>query len=294
MLGVVAGAALLVVGAVLFATRDGGGKPPDGPSRPPRPPPVSQQDQPLPTGLTISRKATYEPRDRHGRARPSPTPPRTPRSAGPFLEMIPDAGGGCAQVAVAGRGPGAEPADDHRGQRRLRLERRPRVRCRRRATPRSRPGSRSPSTAGTSTSALQEWLDDAAAKTGAAVSDPELSGTAYPVQRMQGIEVAAPQRTVSQKTLRLSALPGLAQRHGHPQPAVPQPGHRRPVEPADRGRRGRGRRPLQRRLLRRARVSPTGWSCTALTVAPECHVAAQVGNFPALSSNTFAIVTRGG
>ena len=33
---------------------------------------------------------------------------------------------------------------------------------------------------------------------------------------------------------------------------------------------------------------------TALTVTPQCHVAAQIGNFTNLSSNTFAIVTRGG
>ncbi|WP_219635624.1 hypothetical protein [Nocardioides ungokensis] len=38
-------------------------------------------------------------------------------------------------------------------------------------------------------------------------------------------------------------------------------------------------------------VSQDGLLVTALTVTPECHVAAQIGNFTNLSSNSFAIVT---
>src|SRR4029453_8954383 len=56
-------------------------------------------------------------------------------------------------------------------------------------------------------SALQQWLDDAAAATTAAVSDPQLSGTAFPVQRLRGIDIVAPARTVSQTTLRLGVFP---------------------------------------------------------------------------------------
>jgi serine/threonine-protein kinase len=144
------------------------------------------------------------------------------------------------------------------------------------------------------TSALQEWLDDAAAKTGAAVSDPELGGTAYPVQRMQGIEVAAPQRTVSQKTLRLTLYPVWPGGTDTLNPVYRSPAIGAPSSLLTAVAGGESGVRFSDGCSGALAVSPDGLVVTALTVAPECHVAAQVGNFTALSSNTFAIVTRGG
>ena len=41
-------------------------------------------------------------------------------------------------------------------------------------------------------------------------------------------------------------------------------------------------------------VTATGGELTALTIAPECRVAARVGNFTDLASQPFPIVARGG
>jgi serine/threonine-protein kinase len=291
VLGVVAGAALLVIGAVLLATRDGGGKSPDGPSRSTAAA-VTQQDQSLPTGLTISRKATYEPET--GTVELTVTyAAQNAELGGPFLEIIPDADGGCAEVEWQGAPqepnlptttgvsddcgwsvePGPVPAQGNVS-----------VTAR---FPMSLGG-------GDSTSALQEWLDDASARTTAAVTDPDLSGTAYPVQRMQGIEVAAPQRTVSQKTLRLSLYPIWPSGTDTFNPLYRSPAIGDPSSLLTAVAGGEDGVRFSDGCSGALAVSPDGLVVTALTVAPECHVAAQVGNFPTLSSNTFAIVTRGG
>jgi serine/threonine-protein kinase len=291
VLGVVAGAALLVVGAVLFATRGDGGKPADRPARAATAAAVSQQDQPLPTGLTISRKASYEPSS--GTVELTVTyAAQTAPLAGPFLEVIPD-GGGCAPAQWQGADqepnlPTTTGVSDA---------------CGWSVDPGPVPAQGSASVSARfplsldgpdPTSALQEWLDDAAAKTGAAVSDPELGGTAYPVQRMQGIEVAAPQRTVSQKTLRLTLYPVWPGGTDTLNPVYRSPAIGDPSSLLTAVAGGESGVRFSDGCSGALAVSPDGLVVTALTVAPECHVAAQVGNFTALSSNTFAIVTRGG
>jgi serine/threonine-protein kinase len=292
VLGVVAGAALLVVGAVLFATRAGGGeKRADGPSRAAAAA-ATQQDQSLVTGLTVSRRAAYEPST--GTVELTITyAAQTAPLGGPFLEVLPDRGGGCAEVEWQGADqelnlptttgvseacgwsvdPGPVPAQGNAS-----------VTAR---FPLSLDGP-------DPTSALQEWLDGAAAATSAAVSDPELGGTAYPVQRMQGIEVAAPQRTVSQKTLRLTLYPVWPSGTDTLNPLYRSPAIGDPSSLLTAVAGGESGVRFSDGCSGALAVSPDGLVVTALTVAPECHVAAQVGNFTALSSNTFAIVTRGG
>jgi hypothetical protein len=291
VLAVVAGAALLVIGAVVFATRDGAGTSTDGPS-PGAAAAVSQQDQPLPTGLTISRKATYEPAT--GTVELTVTyAAQNAALGGPFLEIIPDADGGCAEVEWQGApqepnlptttgvsadcgwsvDPGPVPPQGNVS-----------VTAR---MPLSLDGA-------DPTTALQQWLDDASATTTAAVADPELSGTAYPVQRMQGIELAAPQRTVSQRTLRLSLYPIWPSGTDTFNPLYRSPAIGNPSSLLTAVAGGEDGVRFSDGCSGALAVSPDGLVVTALTVAPECHVAAQVGNFPTLSSNTFAIVTRGG
>ena len=253
---------------------------------------ATQQDPSLPTGLTISRKATYEPQS--GTVELTITyAAQNAALGGPFLEILPGRGGGCADVTWQGTAqepnlptttgvsddcgwsvdPGPVPAQGNASvTARFPLDL----------------GSGDPS------SSLQQWLEGAAGRTGAAVSDSQLSGTAYPVQRMQGIEVAAPQRTVSQRTLRLTLYPIWASGTDRLNPLYRSPAIGDPSSLLTAVAGGEDGVRFSDGCSGALAVSPDGLVVTALTVAPECHVAARVGNFTDLASNTFAIVTRGG
>ena len=291
VLAVVAGAALLVVGAVVFATRDGGtDKSPTGQTQAAAAK-ADEQDEPAPTGLTISRTADYDPQSKTVELTITYAAQSAPLT-GPFLEVIPGRGSSCPSPEWDGAqqeanlpsstgvttacawsiDPGQVPAQGNVS-----------VTAR---VPLSLDGA-DPSTA------LQSWLDDAAGKTKAAVGDTQLNSTAYPVQRLQSIDIVAPARTVTAKTLRLGVFPVWPSGEDSLNPLYRSPsvgeasslltavaGGEKGVRFSD----GCGS----------LGVSPDGLVVTALTVTPECHVAAQIGNFPNLSSNTFAIVTRGG
>ena len=55
--------------------------------------------------------------------------------------------------------------------------------------------------------ALDAWLDAAGQSTAEAVEDPAVTGTSYVVQRLRGVEVRTPSRTVSQTTLPVTLVP---------------------------------------------------------------------------------------
>ena len=292
VLAVVAGAALLVVGAVVFATRGSSNdQAPTGDTQAAAAT-ATQQDQPAPTGLTISRAASYDPQSQTVELTITYAAQNAPL-AGPFLEVIPGSGGTCppetqwdgvqqqpnlpsstgvTTACAWSVDPGPVPAQGNVS-----------VTAR---VPLSFDGS-DPSTA------LQSWLDDAADRTRSAVQDPQLTSTAYPVQRLQGIDIVAPARTVTAKTLHLGVFPVWPSGEDALNPLYRSPsvgdasGLLTAVAGGEKGVRfsdGCGS----------LNVSQDGLLVTALTVTPECHVAAQIGNFANLSSNSFAIVTRGG
>ncbi len=147
VLAVVAGAALLVVGAVVFGTRGSGNdQAPTGDTQAVAAT-VTQQDPPAPTGLTISRAADYDPQSQTVELTITYAA-QNAALAGPFLEVIPGNGGTCPTPQWDG------------------VEQEPNLpsstgvttacawsvdpgRCPHRATSRSRPGCRCPSTART-------------------------------------------------------------------------------------------------------------------------------------------------
>ncbi len=292
VLGVIAGAALLVAGAVLFAsTRDGGAGAP-APQRQGVAAKAAQQDPPAPTGLTVSRSADYDPGSRTVELRVTYAAQNAPL-AGPFLEVLPDLGDGCASPEWQGAAqqtnvpsstgvtaacgwsidPGQVPAQGTAT-----------------VTARVPLGFAEADP----TSALQEWLETAAAETAAAVTDPDLSGTAYPAQRLQGIDVVAPARTVSQTTLLLRLYPVWPSGRDELNPLYRSPAVGDPTSLLTAVAGGEDGVRFSDGCSGALAVSPDGLVVTALSVSPECYVAARVGNFADLASNSFAIVTRGG
>ncbi len=292
VIAVIAGAVLVVAGVTLFVgTRDDA---PDPASEPASGPAVtaSQQDPPVPSGLTVSRAATYDPAGESVELTVTYAAQNAPLT-GPFLEIVPGLDDTCAVPEWPG------------GQQRPNL---PSVTgvsapCGWSLDPGPVPAQGTvsitarvpltlddPDAAG----ALQEWLDGAAAATTTAVGDPELSGPAYPVQRLQGIDVVAPPRTVSQRTLRLVLYPVWPSGRDELNPLYRSPavGNASSVLEAVAG--GEDGIRFGDGCGGSLAVSPDGLVVTALTVAPQCFVAARVGNFTDLASNSFAIVTRGG
>ena len=292
VLAVVAGAALLVVGAVLFATRDGGAAEPAAPKAQAVAAKATQQDQPAPTGLTISRSASYDPQSRTVELTVTYAA-QNAALTGPFLEVIPGRGGTCPSPEWDGAQQEAN----------LPSSTGVTTACAWSVDPGQVPAqgnvsvtARVPLTFDDAdpTSALQSWLDDAAAKTTAAVGDPQLNSTAYPVQRLQGIDIVAPARTVSQSTLRLGVFPVWPSGKDALNPLYRSPSVGDPSSLLTAVAGGEQGVRFSDGCSGALAVSSDGLVVTALTVTPECHVAAQIGNFTNLSSNSFAIVTRGG
>ena len=254
---------------------------------------MSQQDQALPTGLTVTRAATYDARD----DTISLTVTYNAQNAalrGPFLEVL---GGlhGATCAGVTWRGAAQE--------RNLPTITGVDAECSWSVDPGEVPRqdnvsvtARVPLPLGTKDppSVLQEWLDRNAASTLDAVSDPQITGTSYAVQRLQGIDVVAPSQTVSGKTLRITLLPVWPKGADHLNPLYRSPSVGRPSSLLTSVAGGEAGVHFSDGCSGALAVSSDGLVVTALTVAAECNVDARVGNFTDLESNDFSIVTRGG
>ena len=139
---------------------------------------------------------------------------------------------------------------------------------------------------------LQEWLDAAGAATTAAVTDATVSGTAYPVQRLQGIEVRTPDRTVSQTTLPVTLVPVWPSGADELNPLYRSPSTGRPSTMLTDVAGGESGVRFADGCSGALAVSSDGLVVTALSVAPSCTVRATVGNFTDLESSPFGITTR--
>jgi serine/threonine-protein kinase len=142
--------------------------------------------------------------------------------------------------------------------------------------------------------ALQEWLDGAAAATTEAVEDPGVRGTAYPAQRMRGVEIVAPPRTVSGRTLTLRVLPVWPSGADRLNPVYQSPSVGEPSSMLSAIAGGEKGVRFSDGCSGALAVQNGGLVVTALSPAPECTVVASVGNFVNVASAPFAIVTRGG
>lgn len=270
-----------------------------------------QQDRPLPTGLTTTRKAVVNAST--GTVELSITyAAQTAPLTGPLLEVLPAAakGADCPAVTWSGEGISAKrnqpsltgvdtacawsvsgvdieaggsvtvqatvPADTIQSG--------------------SGSGSGSGSSAGAGSGAggspLQEWLDAVGTATTAAVTDQSVSGTAYPVQRLQGIDVRTPDRSVSQTTLPVTLVPVWPSGADELNPLYRSPSTGRPSEMLVDVAGGESGVRFADGCSGALAVSSDGLVVTALSVAPTCTVRATVGNFTNLESDPFGITTR--
>lgn len=281
---VVGGAAALIIPRVLGSQTE---KKEAAPSAAPN---ATQSDQPLPTGLTVTRTATYEASQKQIRLEIRYAAQNSPLS-GPFLEVVPAPGDepGCAEVMWAD-GQGAAHSPSGTGIT---------ARCGWSLTPEplqpqggATVTATIPVTAGDlSVQDLDQWLSALSNGTKEVVTDSDLNSTAYPVQRMTGIQLVAPPRVFSQVPLELTLLPvwpsGVDELH----PLLHSPSVGRPSSmlTAIAGEQG----------VRFAdgcggalRVSPDGLTVSTVSISPSCRVNAQVGNFSFITSNEFVITAR--
>jgi hypothetical protein len=272
-----------------------------------------QQDRPLPTGLTTTRKAVVN--ASAGTIELSITyAAQTAPLTGPLLEVLPAAakGADCPVATWSGEGVTAK-----RNQPSLTgvdtacawslsgvaIEAGGSVTVQATVpadTIESGSGSGSGSAAGGSGtdgsgsggSALQEWLDAVGSATTAAVTDQSVSGTAYPVQRLQGIDVRTPDRSVSQTTLPVTLVPVWPSGADELNPLYRSPSTGQPSEMLVDVAGGESGVRFADGCSGALAVSSDGLVVTALSVAPTCTVRATVGNFTNLESDPFGITTR--
>lgn len=286
-----AGAAALllaatVVGFVALApegqqagTTEGGGKQMSG----------QMQDPALPTGLTISREASYEPSSGQMRLTVTYAAQKAPLS-GDFLEVIPGLASGEACPAVTWEG-----ASVGRNQASITgLD----IGCGWKVSGLEVPaGGSVQATATVSVSpadqpALDAWLGAVSEATTAATQDPAVKGTAYPVQRLMGVEVRTPARVVTPSPLKITLVPVWASGADELNPLYASPASGKPSQMLAAVSGGEKGVRFSDGCGGALAVDSAGLTVTALQITPQCTVRASVGNFTALQSPSFGITSR--
>ncbi|PZF31667.1 serine/threonine-protein kinase [Curtobacterium sp. MCPF17_051] len=250
-----------------------------------------QQDRPLPTGLATTRRATVDPVKGTVDLRVTYAAQAATLS-GPFLEVLPGArsGASCPAVTWSGEGITAK-----RNQ--------PSLTGVDTACAWSLSGVEVPAGGDVTVeasvplavedgAALQTWLDGVGEATTAAVTDDAVRGTAYPVQRLQGVEVRTPDRTVSQTALPVTLVPVWPNGADELNPLYRSPSSGRPSQMLVDVAGGESGVRFADGCSGALAVSSDGLVVTALSVAPSCTVRATVGNFTNLESSPFGITTR--
>lgn len=250
---------------------------------------ASQQDRALPTGLTVSRSVSYDPEKRLATVTIEYGAQNAPLT-GPLLEVLPGASTSDAcpaatwtdatvtrnQASVTGIsvpcGWSVEGVDiPAQGA----IEVTSQV-----------------SVALDGQEAVDAWLKSAAAAAAEAISDTEVSGAAYPVQRLRGIQVTTPSRTVGGTALPVTLLPVWPSGADPVNPLFTSPSVGAPSAMLDAVAGGTSGVRFSDGCAGALTVSSDGLVVTALSVAPDCTVRAQVGNFTDLVSPPFGITTR--
>ncbi|MFL0358656.1 serine/threonine-protein kinase [Curtobacterium flaccumfaciens] len=250
-----------------------------------------QQDRPLPTGLATTRRATIDPAKGTVDLRVTYAA-QTATLSGPFLEVLPGArsGASCPAVTWSGEGITAK-----RNQ--------PSLTGVDTACAWSLSGVEVPAGGDVTVeasvplavedgAALQTWLDGVGEATTAAVTDDAVRGTAYPVQRLQGVEVRTPDRTVSQTALPVTLVPVWPNGADELNPLYRSPSSGHPSQMLVDVAGGESGVRFADGCSGALAVSSDGLVVTALSVAPACTVRATVGNFTNLESSPFGITTR--
>jgi len=141
---------------------------------------------------------------------------------------------------------------------------------------------------------LDAWLRSVQEATASAVANPKVKGTAYPVQRLQGIEVRTSARVVSSSAVSIRLLPVWAGGVDELNPLYVSPSAGRPssmlvdIAGGEQGVR------FSDGCAGALAVSGDGLTVTALQIAPQCTVRASVGNLTDLQSAPFSVTSREG
>ncbi len=247
------------------------------------------QDTALPTGLTVSRSATYEPSTAEVRLTVTYAAQKAPLS-GDFLEVIPGLaeGDSCPAVTWDGASAGRNQASI------TGLD----VECGWKVSGLAIPAGGSAQVtakvplAPADQQGLDVWLRSGSEATRGAVQDPAVNGTAYPVQRLQGVEVRTPARVVTPSPLPITLVPVWASGADELNPLYVSPASGKPsqmFEAVTGGERGLRFSDACGGALA---VDSSGLTVTALQISPECTVRASVGNFTDLQSRGFSITSR--
>lgn len=255
---------------------------------------ATQQDRPTPTGLTIARSATWEPSTRRATVTITYTAQKAPLT-GPFLEVVPavDTADACPSVTWDGGAP----------ERNLPSATGITAACGWAVTPDTVPAEGSQTVTATlelalpkqdPQQALQQWLAGAGQATTTALGDTTVTSTAYPVQRLQDIQVTTPPSIVTQTALPISLVPVWPSGADTLDPllqttAVGSPSTMLQAVAGD-----TDAVRFSDGCSGALAVSADGLSVTTLTQTPSCTVDARVGNFTNLASQPFAIVNHGG
>jgi len=277
-------AGLLVAGVVRFL--------PDSPGEPGSTPVAAtahQQDPALPTGLTVSRDAAFDPDQ--GRVRLTLTyAAQTAPLSGTLLEVVPGAGEGDACPPVTWSSVTAS--------RNVASVTGLTTDCAWSLDDVEVPAGEQLVVEATlplelaDAPALDAWLDEAAAATTEAVGDDGVTSTAYPVQRLRGVEVRTPPRTVSQTALPVVLVPVWPNGPDELSPLYSSPATGSPSQLLQDVAGGEAGVRFVDGCSGALAVSSDGLVVTALSVAPSCVLRATVGNFTALESSPFSITTR--
>ena len=289
---IVAGA-LLVAFGVFWVVRSAGSA---GPDVQPTSAPVQAQQQSTvrPTGLGISRTATWDSSTSTAQVTITYSAQATALQ-GPFLEVLPGVGDAAAQCPAVQWQQG---------------EARPNVRS---VTgletacawsvdtePIAAQGSvtataKVPLALGGAdpTSALEDWLRSAGDATDAATSDAQVTSTSYAAQRMTDVQVQGPSRTVSGRTLQITLVPVWPSGPDALNPLLRSPVTGKPSQLLVAVAGGVEGVRFTDQCSGALSVAKDGLSVVAQSVAQDCSIGARVGNFTNLTSQAFEITTRG-
>lgn len=247
------------------------------------------QDAALPTGLTISREASYEPSSGQIRLTVAYAAQKAPLS-GEFLEVIPGLSDGEACPAVTWDG-----ASVSRNQASITgLD----VECGWKVSGLEVPaGGAVQVTAKVSVSPadqqdLDAWLRAGSEATTAATQDPAVKGTAYPVQRLKGVEVRTPARVVTPSPLKITLVPVWASGADELNPLYVSPASGKPSQMLAAVSGGEKGVRFSDGCGGALAVDSAGLTVTALQITPQCTLRASVGNFTELQSPSFGITSR--
>lgn len=247
------------------------------------------QDTALPTGLTISRAAAYEPSSGRIRLTLTYAAQKAPLS-GEFLEVVPGMAEGEACPAVSWEGAPAK-----RNQASITgLD----VACGWTLSDLQVPAggsvqvTASVSAQPTDQQALDAWLRGGSEATSAATQDPAVPGTAYPVQRLTGVEVRTPARVVTPSPLKITLIPVWAGGPDELNPLYVSPASGKPSQMFTAVAGGEDGVRFSDGCGGALAVDSSGLTVTALQITPECTVRATVGNFTELQSPGFGITSR--